>query len=112
MAAELDGSHLKSAGRHGAMRRPGNRQSGEPPAHGRRHIPMDVKTTAKYGLTPRLELRWGLPGRVFQGGSGTKHLAGTTDQWLGALYHFRDQGRSIPDVALDYGIKVPTGNPA
>lgn len=69
-------------------------------------------TTAKYGLAPRLEIRWGLPGRMYQGGRGTPRLAGTTDQWLAALYRFHDQAGWTPDLALDYAFKLPTANPA
>jgi hypothetical protein len=69
-------------------------------------------TTAKYGLTPHLEIRWGLPGRMMQSGAGTSRLVGTTDQWLGACYRFHDQGGWLPDLALDYALKIPTANPA
>lgn len=69
-------------------------------------------TTAKYGLTPRLEVRWGLPGRIIQAGERTEGVRGTTDQWLGACFRFHDQGRWAPDLALDYAIKIPTANPA
>jgi hypothetical protein len=69
-------------------------------------------TTARYGLTPRWEVRWGLPGRMSQGGGGSKSVSGTTDQWLGTCYRFRDQGRWMPDLALDYAVKIPTANPS
>jgi hypothetical protein len=69
-----------------------------------------VGTTAKYGLAPRLEIRWGLPGRMYQGGG--PRLAGTTDQWLAGLYRFHDQAGWAPDLALDYAFKIPTANPA
>ena len=71
-----------------------------------------MTTTLKYGLAPRLEVRWVPPGRVSQAGEGTSRLAGTTDQWLGALYRFHDQGRRAPDLAFDYAFKIPTSNPA
>ena len=71
-----------------------------------------IVSTAKYGLTPHLEIRWGLPGHLMQSGGGTRRLNGTTDQWLGVCYRFRDQGRWMPDLALDYAIKIPTANPA
>jgi len=69
-------------------------------------------TTAKYGVTPHFEVRWGLPGHMMQSGGGTRRLNGTADQWVGACYRFRDQGRWIPDLALDYAVKIPTANPA
>jgi hypothetical protein len=71
-----------------------------------------LTTTLKYGLAPRLEVRWVPPGRASQAGGGTVRLGGTTDQWLGALYRFHDQGRRAPDMALDYAFKIPTANPA
>jgi hypothetical protein len=71
-----------------------------------------MQTTARYGMTPRLEVRWGLPGHIFQSGGASLPLNGTTDQWLGACFRFHDQGRWMPDMALDYAIKLPTANPA
>jgi hypothetical protein len=71
-----------------------------------------MTTTVKYGLAPRLEVRWVPPGRISQTGEGTSRLSGTTDQWLGALYRFHDQGQWTPDLALDYAFKIPTANPA
>lgn len=79
---------------------------------GKRVSQWIVGATAKYGMTPRLELRWALPGRMYEGGNGSSSLAGTTDQWLGTLFRFHDQQRWIPDLALDYAFKIPTGNPA
>ncbi|HEY1895015.1 MAG TPA: hypothetical protein VGG62_02035 [Terracidiphilus sp.] len=70
-----------------------------------------MTTTLKYGLTPRLEVRWVPPGRISQAGGGTSPMGGTTDQWVGALYRFRDQGRWTPDLAFDYAFKIPTANP-
>jgi hypothetical protein len=69
-------------------------------------------STVRYGVTPHLEIRWGLPGRIRQSGAGTRPLAGTTDQWLGACLRFHDQGQNTPDLAFDYAIKIPTANPA
>jgi hypothetical protein len=71
-----------------------------------------LATTAKYGLTPRMEVRWGAPGRVMQRNSAGNRLSGTSDQWLGVCYRFLDQQRWSPDLALDYAIKVPSANPA
>lgn len=71
-----------------------------------------LMTTAKYGLTPRLQLRWGLPGRIVQRSSGARPVTGTTDQPVGLLYHFRDQKGWIPDLSVDYGFKVPSANPS
>lgn len=69
-------------------------------------------TMAKYGLTPRVQLRWGLPGRISQHGSGTRPVIGITDQAVGLLYHFRNAGGWMPDLSLDYGLKIPSANPS
>lgn len=71
-----------------------------------------IGTTAKYGLTPRLELRWALPGRISQGGNGLPAITGITDHSFGALFHFYDQHQWAPDLAFDYAFKVPAANPA
>jgi len=68
-------------------------------------------TTARFGLTPRLELRWGLPEHLIQSGSGTR-LVGISDQWIGACYRFHEQKGRVPDLAVDYAVKFPTANPA
>ena len=75
-------------------------------------LQQTLATTAKYGLTSHLEVRWGLPGKIAKGGGGTPRLQGTTDQWIGACYRFHDEGRWTPDLALDFAIKFPTANPA
>lgn len=69
-------------------------------------------TTAKYGLTPRVQLQWALPGRISQHASGTRPVVGVTDQAAGVLYHFRNQAGWMPDLSFDYGYKIPTASPA
>lgn len=71
-----------------------------------------LSATAKYGLTPRLQLRWILPGRIAQHANGTRPVLGITDQAAGALYHFHDQAAWTPDLAIDYAYKIPTANPS
>jgi hypothetical protein len=71
-----------------------------------------IATTAKFGVTPRFELRWGLPGHIIQNGFGSTRLTGTTDQWFGSCFRFHEQREHIPDLAVDYAIKIPTANPA
>ena len=71
-----------------------------------------LAATAKYGLMPRVQLRWGMPGRISQSARGHRRVTGTTDQAVGVLYHFRDQGEWMPDLAIDYGYKIPTANPS
>lgn len=69
-------------------------------------------STSRYGVTSRLEIRWGLPGHIRQSGPGAPAVAGTTDQWLGVCYRFHNQGPRLPDFAFDYALKLPTANPA
>jgi hypothetical protein len=71
-----------------------------------------LMTSMRYGLTPRLDLRWGLTSYMTQSGGGTASLAGTGDQWLSGRYRFHEQGRTMPALALIYGAKIPVANPA
>jgi hypothetical protein len=73
---------------------------------------MVLPSSVRYGVTSRLELRWGLPAHMTQSGGGTAPLKGITDQNLSALYRFHEQGRWMPALALDYSTKIPTANPA
>jgi hypothetical protein len=68
-------------------------------------------TSLRYGLTPKLDLRWGLTNRIFQSGAGTPSLEGVGDQWLSTRYRFREQGRVAPAMAFLYGVKIPMANP-
>jgi hypothetical protein len=69
-------------------------------------------SSMRYGLTPRLDLRWGLIGHIAQNGGGASPLEGAGDQWLSARYRFLDQGKVLPALAFIYGAKIPTANPA
>jgi hypothetical protein len=69
-------------------------------------------SSVRYGLTPRLDLRWGLTDHMTQSGGGTSALEGLGDLWLNGRYRFHNQGRWTPAMALDYGVKIPTANPA
>jgi hypothetical protein len=71
-----------------------------------------VVSSIRYGLTPRLDLRWGLTNHIWQNGSGSESLQGTGDQWLGGRYRFQEQGRVIPAIAFLYAGRVPQANPA
>jgi len=75
---------------------------------GQRALPSSIR----YGLTPRLDLRWGLIGHQWQSGGGTTPLQGAGDDWLNLRYRFHEQGRVSPALALDYGYKVLAANPA
>jgi hypothetical protein len=69
-------------------------------------------SSLRYGLTPKLDLRWGLTNHIVQSGGGTAPLEGIGDQWVNARYRFLEQEHWMPAMALLYGIKVPTANPA
>jgi hypothetical protein len=69
-------------------------------------------SSVRYGLTSRMDVRWGLPGNIAQTGGTPGSLKGITDQSLSALYRFHDQGFRFPALAFSYGIEFPTGNPA
>ena len=69
-------------------------------------------SSARYGLAPRIDLRWGLTNHIAQGGGGLAPLGGVGDQSVAARYRFRDQRRWMPALALSYGVKIPTANPA
>ncbi len=66
----------------------------------------------RYGLTARMDLRWGVPAHLTQGGGGTQSLEGVSDQWLSVTCRFKEQGARVPAMALGYGFKIPTANPA
>jgi hypothetical protein len=69
-------------------------------------------SSLRYGLTPRLDLRWAVTERMFQSGGSTGSLQGIGDQWLSARYRFVEQGRVVPAMAILYAAKIPTANPA
>jgi hypothetical protein len=71
-----------------------------------------LTSSLRYGLTPKLDLRWGSTSHVLQSGGGTAALEGVGDQWANARYRFLEQGRWMPAMAVVYGIKIPTANPA
>jgi hypothetical protein len=71
-----------------------------------------ILTSMRYGLTPKLDLRWGLTNHMTQSGGGTAPLEGVGDQWLMARYRLLDQNSKLPALAFLYGIKIPTANPA
>lgn len=71
-----------------------------------------LPSSIRYGLTSKVELRWGLPTHMAQSGGGTAPLKGISDQWLSALYRFHEQGPWMPALALMYAAKIPTANPS
>jgi hypothetical protein len=70
-----------------------------------------LSTSMRYGLTPNLDLRWGLTNHIGQSGGGSSALEGVGDQWLNARYRFVEQSKWLPALAFDYGFKIPTANP-
>ncbi|MGA8529924.1 MAG: hypothetical protein WB622_09435 [Acidobacteriaceae bacterium] len=70
-----------------------------------------LPASVRYGVTPRLQLRWGLSLGMTQNGGGTPALSGASDQWLSGMYRFVEQGPRAPALAFSYGFKIPTANP-
>lgn len=68
--------------------------------------------SVRYGLTPRMDLRWGLPGLILQNGAERQRIRGVTDQSFSVTYRFLEQRRRAPALAFGYGIKEPRANPA
>ena len=71
-----------------------------------------LMSSVRYGLTPKLELRWGVINHMVQSGGGEASQVGIGDQCASAEYRFVEQGRMVPALAISYGIKIPTANPA
>src|SRR5579871_4584638 len=68
-------------------------------------------SSARYGLTPRLELRWSIPAHVVQYGGGQSRIIGISDENASFQYQFHEQGKRMPALAFSYGIKIPAANP-
>jgi len=67
-------------------------------------------SSVRYGITPKLDLRWGLIDHIFQSGGPNEPMHGAGDQCLGVTYRFHEQGRTLPAMALSYGIKIPVAD--
>jgi hypothetical protein len=68
-------------------------------------------TSMRYGLTRKLDLRWGLANHIWEDGGSDKTLQGVGDQWLGARFRFHEQGKYLPAMAFLYSGKIPLANP-
>jgi len=68
-------------------------------------------SSVRYGLTPRLDVRWGATNHISQSGGDLKPSEGIGDASLSATYRFHDQGRWVPAMAFSYGITLPQANP-
>jgi hypothetical protein len=64
----------------------------------------------RYGVTPRLDLRWGAVNHIWQTGNPT--LQGAGDEYLGARYMFIAQSHRVPALGVFYQFKIPAANPA
>jgi len=71
-----------------------------------------LTSSVRYGLTPKMDLRWGFTDHMTQSSWATGSLEGIGDQWLSARYRFHEQGRRLPAMALLYAAKIPSANPA
>jgi len=71
-----------------------------------------LTSSVRYGLTPKMDLRWGFTDHMTQSSGATGSLEGIGDQWLSARYRFHEQGRRLPAMALLYAAKIPSANPA
>lgn len=69
-----------------------------------------LSSSVRYGLTPRMDLRWGMPGPIEESGGGTK-IRDVTDQWFSLTYRFLEQQKRMPAFAFGYGIKGPLADP-
>jgi len=68
--------------------------------------------SVRYGITPRLDVRWGIPAHLVQSGGESPDLTGVSDQTVSLTWRFMEQGTRVPAMALGYGFKIPTANPA
>ncbi len=71
-----------------------------------------LTSTERYGITRWLDLTWSLPTRLDEAGEGEDPVSGITDQSVSAMAEFMQQRRLIPAMAVSYGVKIPTANPA
>ena len=68
-------------------------------------------SSVRYGLTPKMDLRWGVIAHISQSGGGGETLHGTGDQCVDVTYRFHEQGRRTPAMAIGYGLKIPVADP-
>lgn len=68
-------------------------------------------SSLRYGLTPKLDLRWGMTHHVVQSGGNQPAVEGSGDQSASLTYRFKEQGRWAPAMAFSFGINIPAANP-
>jgi hypothetical protein len=61
----------------------------------------------RYGITPRIDFRWGTDNMHSYYGGGT-HLVGTGDNWLGGRVGLTSEKQTWASTAFMYTIKLPT----
>lgn len=69
-------------------------------------------TDFRYGITPRLDLRFGLGAWVVQSGGTAEQSSGVGDQWLIGRFRYHDGAGLRPSLSLLYGWKFPTASPS
>lgn len=69
-------------------------------------------SSLRYGITPRLDIRWGIIDQISQSGGAGPALTGIGDQCIELAFRFHEQGRRMPALAFGYGLEIPTGNPS
>lgn len=65
----------------------------------------------RYGITPRIDFRWGVDNMHSYYGAGT-HLLGTGDNWLGGRVRLTSEKQTWASTAFMYTIKLPTASVA
>ena len=69
-------------------------------------------SSVRYGLTPKLDFRWGVTNQIVQSGGGLGQTVGVGDHSVSMTFRFHEQGRRSPALALSYGASLPVANPA
>ena len=65
----------------------------------------------RFGITPKLEIRWGTDGAMFHTDE-ERSTSGIGETYVGTKYRLREQSSRFPSVALRYTLKIPTASPA
>ena len=71
---------------------------------------QQIVSSLRYGLTPKLDLRYGFTELIHQYGDGQQALSGIGDQTLSFRFRFLEQAHWYPAMALSYGYKFPTAS--
>jgi hypothetical protein len=65
----------------------------------------------RYGITPRIDFRWGVDNMHSYYGANT-HFLGTGDNWLGGRVRLTSEKQTWASTAFAYTIKLPTASVA